>query len=97
MSTFPVPPTSPMFSFYNGSGTLTIINQSQIRQALNAVLKSVGIFSKFYSFHTFRRSGAALAYTLDVPLDNIKNHGTWSSDAVWTYIRPSVVDDRVAL
>ena len=39
-----------------------------------------------HSFHAFRRSGATLAYNLDVDLEKIKRHGTWRSEAVNAYI-----------
>ena len=33
-------------------------------------------------------SGASLAYEIDIPVKDIKEHGTWASDCVWRYIRP---------
>ena len=41
---------------------------------------------KDYGFHCFRRSGATLALELKVPLENIKIHGHWKSDAIWSYL-----------
>ena len=42
---------------------------------------------KFYInyHHTFRHSGATLAFQLGVPLQDIQSHGTWASSAVWQY------------
>ena len=39
-----------------------------------------------FPFHTFHRSGATLAYNLDINIEGIKRHGTWHSDSVNTYI-----------
>ena len=44
----------------------------------------------FFSFHSFRRSGATFAFNNDVTLQNIQRHGTWTSDCVWRYITDSV-------
>ena len=44
--------------------------------------------AKDFGFHTFRRSGASLAFSLNVPVQNIKAHGIWSSDAVYSYFQP---------
>ena len=38
------------------------------------------------TFYSLRRSGATLAFNLDVPMQDIQSHGTWTSEAVWTYI-----------
>ena len=38
------------------------------------------------TFHSFRRSGATLAFNSNIPLQHIQSHGTWTSDAVWHYI-----------
>ena len=39
------------------------------------------------TFHDFRRSGATWAFHHGVPLHQIMHHGTWKSDAIWTYIQ----------
>ena len=38
------------------------------------------------TFHTFRRSGASWAFQHGVPIDAIKQQGTWNSDCIWQYI-----------
>ena len=43
---------------------------------------------KFF-IYTFRRSSATLAYNLGVPMQDIQQHGTWVSNAVWSYIKPT--------
>ena len=53
--------------------------------------------TNYNTFHAFRRSGASLAYDLDIPVKEIKVHGTWSSDCVWRYIRSSAsAEDQVS-
>ena len=57
-----------------------------LRAHLKTIVSQMGLGPATYSFHTFRRSGVTLANNLDIPIDHIKRHGTWQSDAVYTYI-----------
>ena len=41
------------------------------------------------TFHAFRRAGASWAFSHGVPLEHIMRHGTWKSDAIWTYLSSS--------
>ncbi len=87
--TYPVHHNCPMFSYMRG-GHLVIVTKHQVRQHLATVMARIGLNPHHYTFHTFRRSGATLAFNLNVPLQDIQSHGTWLSDAVWTYIQPSL-------
>ena len=46
----------------------------------------MGLNPAHYTFHSFRKSGASLAFDSSVALENIKQHGNWRSEAVWTYL-----------
>ena len=48
---------------------------------------SLGLNPHFFTFYSFRRSGATFAYNSQVPIQQIKHHGTWSSEIVWRYIQ----------
>ena len=81
---YPVPDHCPMFSYMN-KGKLVII--SQARRVLKLTLQFLGLDPSKYGFHTFRRrSGASLAFSLNILVQHIKAHGTWTSDAVWAYL-----------
>ena len=41
------------------------------------------------TFHAFRREGASWAFSHGVPLEHIMRHGTWHSNAIWTYLSSS--------
>ena len=69
------------------------VTDYQVRAHLAKVFDFLHIDKKFHSFHTFRRSGATLAYNLNVDIQKIQRHGTWSSDTVNTYI---VNDPQIA-
>ncbi len=90
----PVSPNSPMFAFFGHSG-LETITQQQVRSHLRSIMLLMGLNPISHTFHTFRRSGASLAFQLRVPIQDIQSHGTWLSDAVWTYIQPSLTDTAV--
>ena len=81
ISQFPARTNAPLF--LTSSGPIT---QSQIRTHLNKILTLIQLNSQHFSFHTFRRSGATLAFNNNVDLQAIKRHGTWTSDAVNAYI-----------
>ena len=45
---------------------------------------ALGLNPSHFTFHSFRRSGATLAFNFHVP---IQRHGTWTSDCVYRYIQ----------
>ena len=62
------------------------VTEYQVRAHLANIFNLLHIDKQLHSFHTFRRSGATLAYNLNVDIQKIQRHDTWSSDAVNTYI-----------
>ena len=72
----PVPPGVP----------ITPVPQSWLATNLAASLESMGEDSRFFSFHSFRRSGASTAFQAGVNFAHIKTHGGWKSDAFWAYV-----------
>ena len=72
-----------------------------IRDGLRKVLTHLGIPLVGHGFHTFRRSGATLAYDNNIQLQHIMAHGLWRSAAVWTYLQnaslaPSIIPTTFA-
>ena len=76
------PPSAPLLVFKDGS----LLTQSLLRKRLATILRLMDLPLLGFGFHTFHRSGATLAFDSNIPLHNIKNHGVWNSDAVWSYI-----------
>ena len=69
------------------------LTDSKIRKHFSALLTRMGCQGKGLTFHSFRHLGASLAFNSNVDLQQIKNHGTWASDCVWTYL---IQDQQVA-
>ena len=63
------------------------ITDSKIRKCLKSINMTLGLNPHFYTFHSFRRSGATFAYNAHIPIQQIQRHGTWSSDCIWRYIQ----------
>ena len=63
------------------------LTDTKVRKCLKAINVSLGLNPHFFTFHSFRRSGATFAYNYHVPIKQIKHHGTWSLDCVWRYIQ----------
>ena len=89
-----LPNTSPLFVHPHPPYHPVI--DTTIRDALKKVLHHIGIPIQGHGFHTFRRSGATLAYDNNVQLQHIMAHGLWRSSAVWTYLQnasmaPSII------
>ena len=62
------------------------VTERLVRQHLKNILQDLKLYPGQMSFHTFRRSGATLAYNLGINMEDIKRHGTWRSEAVQSYI-----------
>ena len=75
-------PSDPLFILDDYS----LLSQSHLRRRLATLVRSLGLPITGFGFHTFRRSGATLAYDSNISLTAIKMHGVWNSDAVWSYI-----------
>ena len=63
------------------------LTDSRVRKFLKRINIALNLPANYFTFHDLRRSGATLAYNAHVPIQDIKRHGTWSSDCVWTYIQ----------
>ena len=79
-------PHDPLFQMFS-AGKWSVLIDSRIRKVLAKLNVKLGFPPNEYTFHTFRRSGATLACNSNASLQSIKQHGSWSSDCVWTYIQ----------
>ena len=79
---------SPLFQIRTAAGWQALTDTC-IRKNLAKINEYLNLPANYYTFHAFRRSGASLAYELDIPVRDIKERGTWASDCVWRYIQPT--------
>ena len=66
------------------------LTDSKLRKHFSSILKRLHLQHSGYTFHTFRRSGTTFAFNSNVTIQNIKQHGIWSSDCVYRYISSDI-------
>ena len=86
LQSIPLPPSAPLLVLRSGS----CLTQTLVGKRLASILKLMDLPLLGFGYHTFRHSGATLAFDSNIPLHNIKIHGAWQSDAVWTYISDNI-------
>ena len=79
-----VPPTTALFT--NNFSPHSQVIDTHIRDALKKVLAHKNISHKGHGFHTFRRSGATLAFDNNVKFQDIMAHGLWRRSTIWSYL-----------
>ena len=84
MQKIPASDNDPLFLVLKKKG-LVPLTDSVARKHLKDVCRSLNL-EKPVTFHDFRRGGASWAFQNGVPLEQIMKHGTWKSDAVWSYL-----------
>ena len=81
----------PLFQ-YKINSTWVVLTDTRIRKCLSKINVKMGLPKNYFTFHAFRRSGATLAYKSQVSVQRIKDHGSWASECVWTYIHKDHTD-----
>ena len=64
---------------------------SRIRKVLSKLNVKLGVAPNHYTFHSFWRSGATLAYNAHMPIQSIKHHGSWVSDCGHIYRKTALI------
>ena len=78
--------SDPLFMIHE-KGHRKILTAFKVRNVLAQAVRQMGLHPQEFGFHAFRRSGASLAFNENVPLEYIKVHGHWKSNAVWAYLK----------
>lgn len=81
----PAPAGAPFFCLPAGPA-LQPLTSSAFSTSLKQLISHIGIDTRHYSPHSFRRGGATFAYQSGVPEHLVKLQGDWRSDAYQTYI-----------
>ena len=74
-----------LFLFPHPSG-LTVLTAPMISSCLSKIIMGLGLNLSHFRFHSFKRSGVSWAADHNVPLQNLKAHGGWSSSAINCYL-----------
>ena len=77
---------SPLFQVKNECAQWVPLTDTRVRHNFLQILSRLGLQHTGMFLHTFRRSGATLAFNSNVSFQNIQSHGTWTSDCVWRHI-----------
>ena len=86
LSYAPASPSSPLFIIPSPSGS-SILTAPMLSATLKRLLTALKLNPAHYGFHCFRRSGVSWAVDNGIPIQNLKLHGGWASDAINTYIK----------
>ena len=62
------------------------ISASMLTRSIRQVINAAGLSQMGYTPHSFSRGGASCSHHDGAPMEAIKHHGTWSSDAVHRYL-----------
>ena len=73
------------------------LSQGVARLWLSRFCEVAGLPKHRFSFHSLRRGGSSTAFQLGVPISDIQRHGSWRSDAVFSYVQARHASQRVAL
>ena len=79
-------PLTSLFQIQTSNGWVPLID-SRVRKSLSSLNVSLGLNPHHFTFHSLSHSGATFAFNAHVPIQDIKRHGTWLSECVWTYIQ----------
>ena len=83
----------PLFQIPTCNGWVPLTD-SRVRKHLAEINMAMNLPKNYYTFHAFRRSGASLAYHSNASIQQIKDHGTWTTECVWRYINMSAQSGR---
>ena len=81
----PCPPNYPVFTYVSGK-VYHIMTQSVYIQYLKSFLSRIGVDPASFSSHSVRRGSTSFMFESSVPVNLIKHHGTWRSNAYQRYL-----------
>ena len=78
--------SEPLLSCFRMQGW-QLLTDSRVIKTLSRINVTFDFSTNCYTFHTFRHSGATLAYKACVPVNDIKEHGTWTLECFFKRIK----------
>jgi len=77
--------TDPAFCFVS-DGVRKPVTYAVFQRRLKSTIRSIGLDSRLFSTHSFRRGGATFAFKAGISGDTIKILGDWQSEAYQVYL-----------
>ena len=71
----------------------SVVTTSMLRSMFRKAVAIADLKDQGYTPHSLRRGGATFSYHAGVPLEQIKRHGTWKSQAVHRYLMDFATED----
>lgn len=81
-----VPSSAPVFCYAVPGDKWRPLTQGQFASALKHTLRACGYDSTELTPHSFRHGGMSYCFQIGLPLDLIKEHGDWHSNAYQRYL-----------
>ena len=92
------PLSAPLFALRSTTGsTVTVLTQAQARRFLATTLGALGLPTRAFTFHSFRRGGCSHAFAQGAAESDLALHGDWRSAAVREYYPAGLARQRVAI
>ena len=67
----------------------TVVTTGMLAAQLRRLIIKLRLPPTRYTLHSLRKGGATFCHSLGIPVEQIKAHGTWTTDTVWQYINPA--------
>ena len=80
---------SSLLIYHSKGARSTFVTTRMLAKQFNQLIHRLNLPPSTYTLHSLRKGGATLCHSLGIPVDQIKSHGTWSSNTVWSYLNPS--------
>jgi hypothetical protein len=83
-------PNTPLLIYHSAHQPTIMVTSRMLSAQFRQLIQQLQLPQSTFTLHSLRRGGATFCHTLGVPLQQIQTHGTWSSDAVWSYLTPDL-------
>ena len=86
---------TPLLIYRSPGQPVITVTSRMLSNQLRQLIHQLQLPQSTFTLHSLRKGGATYCHTIGVPLELIKSHGTWASDAVWSYLNPTLADKSI--
>ena len=91
----PALPSQVAFVYWEASRYVPVVAY-KMRQILAQLTRRLRLDPSQFTFHAFHHSGATYSFNQNVSFEDIRIHGSWKSDSIYTYLQTTSTADKVA-